>query len=166
VAYLPAGLEAEFFVPDRYLAPNSVEDVNPPKSSVADEIEPAFETLPLRGLRVLLLEDNLIVALEAEDLLRTLGAAAVIAVSSLSHASDLLESNSFDFAVLDINLGFETSLAFADRLRRAKVPFVFASGYGDQNVVGASRIAELVVAKPYDRDSLNSAIALTMARLE
>lgn len=50
----------------------------------------------------------------------------------------LFDDNRFDFAVLDINLGFENSLSFADQLRRARVPFVFASGYGDQSI-SASR---------------------------
>jgi two-component SAPR family response regulator len=111
-----------------------------------------------------LLEDNLIVALEAEDLLRALGAAAVTAVSSVSGAISLADANGFDFAVLDIQLGFENSLNFAERLRRAKVPFVFASGYGDQSISGESRISELIVSKPYDRESLSSAIALTLCR--
>jgi CheY-like chemotaxis protein len=122
------------------------------------------EISPLLGLRILLLEDNLIVALEAEDLLRSLGAVSVTAVSSISGATSLFDANPFDFAVLDINLGFENSLSFADRLRRAKVPFVFASGYGDQSVSGESRISELIVSKPYDKESLSAAIALTLYR--
>ena len=126
--------------------------------------ESATDDQPLLGRQVLLLEDNLIVALEAEDLLRALGAASVSAISSIAGAIGLCNSNPFDFAVLDINLGFENSLQFADRLRRAKVPFLFASGYGDHQISGESRISELIVSKPYDRDSLNSAIALTLLR--
>jgi light-regulated signal transduction histidine kinase (bacteriophytochrome)/CheY-like chemotaxis protein len=166
VAYLPAGLEAEFFIPERYLASTSAEVEKSPKPLHGDssELAAASESRPLHGLRILLLEDNLIVALEAEDLLRALGAAAIIAVSSIAGAVRLHESQSFDFAVLDINLGFENSLAFADRLRHAKIPFLFASGYGDQSIAGASRLAELIVSKPYDRESLNSAIALTISR--
>jgi len=76
----------------------------------------------------------------------------------------LLDADHFDFAVLDINLGVENSLGFADRLRRTKLPFLFASGCGDK-VLGESRISELVVSKPYDADSLSSAISLTLCRL-
>ncbi len=166
VSYLPAGLEAEFFIPERYLSANQPEIEKSSADPPFDSSRPgsAIEDKPLEGRQVLLLEDNLIVALEAEDLLRALGAASVIAVSSTAGAIDLCNSNSFNFAVLDINLGFENSLQFADRLRREKVPFVFASGYGDHQIAGESRISELVVAKPYDRDSLNSAIALTLLR--
>ena len=166
VSYLPAGLEAEFFIPERYLAASSIEVETPQaeQSFSSNKLGSATESRPLLGLRVLLLEDNLIVALEAEDLLRALGAASVSAISSISGAIGLFDANHFDFAVLDINLGFENSLSFSDRLRRAKVPFVFASGYGDQSVSGESRISELVVSKPYDIESLNSAIALTLGR--
>ena len=166
VSYLPAGLEAEFFIPERYLAANSIE-VEKPRAeppSGSRKLESATESRPLLGLRVLLLEDNLIVALEAEDLLRMLGAASVSAISSISGAIGLLDANHFDFAVLDINLGFENSLSFADRLRRAKIPFLFASGYGDQNISGESRISELIVSKPYDIESLSSAITLALRR--
>jgi two-component SAPR family response regulator len=67
--------------------------------------------------------------------------------------------------MLDINLGFENSLGFAASLRASKTPFLFASGYGEQKRAGNSLLAELTVSKPYDRDALQSAIALTLARV-
>jgi light-regulated signal transduction histidine kinase (bacteriophytochrome) len=166
VSYLPAGLEAEFFIPERYLAAQLAEIERPAGEQAlrSSGTKPAVEAMPLLGRHVLLLEDNLIVALEAEDLLRALGAASTTAVSTIAGAISLCDSNPFDFAVLDINLGFENSLKFADRLRSAKVPFVFASGYGDNQIAGESRISELIVAKPYDRDSFSSAIAITLLR--
>jgi light-regulated signal transduction histidine kinase (bacteriophytochrome)/CheY-like chemotaxis protein len=166
VSYLPAGLEAEFFIPERYVAASSTEIATLPTEplSSSSELGSAAESRPLLGLRVLLLEDHLIVALEAEDLLRSLGAASITAASSIAVATELCDAESFDFAVLDINLGFENSLSFADRLREAKVPFVFASGYGDHSISGESRVAELIVSKPYDRESLSSAVALTLCR--
>jgi light-regulated signal transduction histidine kinase (bacteriophytochrome)/CheY-like chemotaxis protein len=167
VRYLPAGLEAEFFVPQRYLVagptPGTEHHLVGSASPLQDRGTGIADT-PLLARNVLLLEDNLIVALEAEDLLRALGAKSVTAVSSVAGAILLCDSAVFDFAVLDINLGFETSLAFAERLRSSKVPFVFASGYGDRVVAGESRIAELIVSKPYDFESLNSAIGLTLFR--
>jgi hypothetical protein len=63
-----------------------------------------------------------------------------------------------------INLGFENSLGFAAFLRSASRPFVFASGYGEQEVLGESRVSELMVAKPYDLESLSDAITRTLAR--
>jgi DNA-binding LytR/AlgR family response regulator len=66
--------------------------------------------------------------------------------------------------VLDVNLGFENSLEFAAFLRSASIPLVFTSGYGEQDASGDSRASELTVAKPYDPESLCSAIARTQAR--
>jgi CheY-like chemotaxis protein len=123
-----------------------------------------METRPLQGLSVLLLEDNLIVALEAEDLLRTLGASSIATASSIGDAAKICETTSVDLAVLDVNLGFENSLSFAAYLRSANTPFVFASGYGGQEVPGESRVSELTVSKPYNLESLRGAIALTLSR--
>jgi DNA-binding response OmpR family regulator len=98
-------------------------------------------------------------------LLRSLGAASVVAVSTIAAAVMVRETTSIDFAMLDINLGFENSLGFAASLRMSKTPFLFASGYGEQRKAGDSLLAELTVSKPYDREALQSAIALTLARV-
>jgi CheY-like chemotaxis protein len=167
VSYLPAGLEAEFFIPEKYLAFSGQLPQQSPQSptpGTGTNYDLSVESKPLQGLRVLLLEDNLIVALEAEDLLQSLGAASVMAFSSIAAATNAYQTTSIDFAVLDVNLGFESSLGFAEMLRRADTPFVFASGYGDQKSGGESRMSELSVSKPYDRESLRDAIALTLAR--
>jgi CheY-like chemotaxis protein len=141
------------------------EDAQIQPSPVRNPSDSIMETRPLQGLSVLLLEDNLIVALEAEDLLRTLGASSIATASSIGAAAKICETTSVDLAVLDVNLGFENSLSFAAYLRSANTPFVFASGYGEQEVPGESRVVpELTVAKPYDLESLRSAIALTLSR--
>ena len=86
VSYLPGGLEAEFFIPERYLAAGSSAIESPPAKPGfgSGKLGSAAQSRPLSGLRVLLLEDHLIVALEAEDLLRELGAASITTVSSIS----------------------------------------------------------------------------------
>jgi light-regulated signal transduction histidine kinase (bacteriophytochrome)/CheY-like chemotaxis protein len=166
VSYLPAGLEAEFVIPERHIASADESDHGIPSATpTLTSGEPQMDTRPLAGFNVLLLEDNLIVALEAEDLLRSLGAASIVAVSTVAAAVGVRETTSIDFAMLDINLGFESSLGFAASLRASKIPFLFASGYGDQKRAGDSLIAELTVSKPYDREALQNAIALTLARV-
>src|ERR1700677_3148584 len=93
-----------------------------------------------------------------------LGASSVVAVSSIAAAARVCETTLIDFAVLDINLGFENSLGFAAFLRTAHTPIVFASGYGERELLGESRVSELTVSKPYDLESLSNAVALTLAR--
>ena len=165
VSYLAAGLEAEFFIPERHIASADDSDLGTlAAASAHTSREAQMDNQPLAGFDVLLLEDNLIVALEAEDLLRSLGAASIVAVSTIAAAVRVRESTSIDFAMLDINLGFENSLEFAASLRASKTPFLFASGYGEQRKTGDSMLIELTVSKPYDREALQSAIALTLAR--
>ena len=165
VSYLPAGLKGEFFIPERHIAGVNKETKGvPSNASAVQALQESTGSHPLEGLRVLLLEDNLIVALEAEDILRAIGAVSVTAVSSIEAAMKVCESAPIQFAVLDIMLGVETSLAFAEILRKNKVPFIFASGYGDQRASGESRIPELIVSKPYDCDSLRAAVAVSLAR--
>jgi light-regulated signal transduction histidine kinase (bacteriophytochrome)/CheY-like chemotaxis protein len=166
VSYLPAGLEAEFCIPERHLAPaNEFDHGTTATTSALTSGAPQLDSRPLAGFNVLILEDNLIVALEAEDLLVSLGAASVVAVSTIAAAAKVRETTSIDFAMLDINLGFENSLGFAASLRATKTPFLFASGYGQQKKAGESLLAELTVSKPYDREGLQIAIALTLARI-
>lgn len=166
VSYFAAGLEAEFFIPERHLASPDVADFGTPDAiSAPTSDEAQTNNQPLAGFNVLLLEDNLIVALEAEDILRSLGAKSIVAVSTTAAAVKIRETTAIDFAMLDINLGFENSLGFAASLRASKIPFLFASGYGEQRKAGDSLLAELTVSKPYDREALQSAIALTLARV-
>ncbi|HMH30673.1 MAG TPA: HWE histidine kinase domain-containing protein [Steroidobacteraceae bacterium] len=166
VSYFAAGLEAEFFIPERHLASADESDFGSPvATSALMSGEAPTDSRPLAGFNVLILEDNLIVALEAEDLLRSLGAASIVAVSTIAAAVKVRQTTAIDFAMLDINLGFENSLGFAAALRASKTPFLFASGYGEQRKPGDSLLAELTVSKPYDREALQSAIALTLARV-
>jgi light-regulated signal transduction histidine kinase (bacteriophytochrome) len=169
IRYLPAGLEADFFIPERHLALTLV----PAKGSgmpMLAEVGPqptiATNLRPLEALSVLLLEDNLIVALEAEDLLKDLGAVSVWTASTIEAAAQVLERERPDFAVLDINIGFETSLGFANRLRDLGIPFVFASGYGESSDLKGLDSAVLAVSKPYDRDHFGVAIAETLTRFK
>jgi light-regulated signal transduction histidine kinase (bacteriophytochrome) len=165
VSYLPAGLEAEFSIPERYLASADASDFGDPIVLAAPSSgESQADGRPLAGFNVLIVEDNLIVALEAEDLLRSLGAKSLVAVSTIAAAVKVRETTSIDFALLDINLGFENSFGFAASLRASNTPFLFASGYGEQRKVGQTLLTELTVSKPYDRDALQNAIALTLAR--
>jgi CheY-like chemotaxis protein len=107
---------------------------------------------------VLLVEDNMLIALEAEDMLRALGATSVVAVSTVTAAAEAVGGDTFDLAVLDVSVGQGTSFDFASRLRALEVPYIFASGYGDQVALANERSASIVLQKPYDREHLREAI--------
>ncbi|MEN3792138.1 response regulator [Fulvimarina sp. MAC3] len=83
----------------------------------------------LEGRRVLLVEDESLIAMMAEDILFDLGCEVVLAMR-LDQALTFVQKETFDFAVLDINLGDTRSYPVADLLLENGTPFIFATGYG------------------------------------
>jgi DNA-binding response OmpR family regulator len=102
---------------------------------------------PLAGYSVLLLEDEYFQAMESSALLERAGARVVGPAASEKDVHWLLQSQSIDTAVLDINLGRGASFEAARRLRDASVPFLFVTGY-DQSVIPADLIDVPRVEKP------------------
>lgn len=84
----------------------------------------------IAGKRVLVIEDEPIVAMALEDMLEALGCTIVGPATRLAEGVDMAESEALDAAILDINLMGESSTPIADVLRLRDVPFAFASGYG------------------------------------
>jgi DNA-binding response OmpR family regulator len=66
-------------------------------------------------------------------------------------------------AVLDVNLGRETSFEIAHALRRRKIPFVFATGYDEDEVLPESLAGTPLVAKPYDVEGLSAALRVVLS---
>lgn len=83
-----------------------------------------------QGLRVLIVEDEPVVAMCLEDILETLGCQTVGPAGRLAEGLVLAEREALGAAILDINLAGERSMPIAELLRRRGVPFAFASGYG------------------------------------
>lgn len=111
----------------------------------------------------LLLEDNMIIVMAAQDMLRDLGAADVHNAGSTPQALDLLDECEIRFALLDINLDGETSLAVAEHCRAQQIPVVLTTGYSwDDDVLHLFPKGPVLI-KPYARDDLVRAIADTRA---
>lgn len=97
-----------------------------------------------------MVEDELFVAMLVEDLLGDLGCTIIGPASNAAEAVRAAEGETFDFALLDVNLGDgETSFQAAEILRQRGVPFAFVTGYGDQGVRADLRDAP-VLSKPID----------------
>jgi len=153
VNYRLAGLEAHFCVPSAHVAsvlPDLVGGERP--VSVAAAV-PGL----LKGRSVLLVEDNMIIAMDGEDALRDLGA-DVATAGSVGRAQEAIALRAFDLAVLDFNLGNETSLPVADMLVARGVPFIFATGYGDGLDLPARFGSLTLLKKPYSGASLAQAL--------
>jgi CheY-like chemotaxis protein len=87
---------------------------------------------PLAGVRVLLVEDETLVAMLLEDMVADLGGTVVGLASRVGRALDLIRAPdaAIDLAVLDVNLGGEDAFPVAAVLAERGVPFAFSTGYG------------------------------------
>jgi light-regulated signal transduction histidine kinase (bacteriophytochrome) len=141
--YRLSGLEAHFCIPSRHVA-----GIAAPAPVTVAKQTPAKQRQPLKGKTALLVEDSMIIALDGEDALRALGAASVVTAATVTQAMQALDTGGIDFALLDFNLGAETSAGVADRLSAAGIPFAFATGYGE--AIGDERFEGVrTLAKPY-----------------
>jgi len=154
VDYAVTGIRARFRIPQVHLrdAPSMPSPAAPAKST--GEQPPSTQAFPER---VLMVEDNMIIAMDGEDALRRLGAKEVQLCGNVNAALQLLDTAEFDFALLDINLGSETSIPVAARLKALNVPFIFASGYGENSVLPEDLRDVLVLGKPYDLEGIRAA---------
>jgi CheY-like chemotaxis protein len=112
----------------------------------------------LAGKRILLVEDEMLVAVLIEDLLEDLGCTTLGPFGTLKAALEAAETEIFDLAVLDVNLGGERAYGVAELLSHRNIPFLFLSGYG-QSAMPADRPDWKVCSKPFRREELASALA-------
>lgn len=120
---------------------------------------PASATGSLLSGEALVVEDNMIIAMEAEDILTELGATRVHVAASVRAALETMAAHPPSFALLDINLGRETSEPVARALVDAGVPFAFASGYGEDTGMQQAFPAAPVIAKPYSLREVQAVVS-------
>ncbi len=108
---------------------------------------------PRRGARVLVVEDNAIVALDLQEMLRSLGASAVTLARSINEAQAALEAATFDMALLDLDLDGESALPIAQELEARSIPFAFATGR-EAPRAPAGMSSPPVLVKPFHEGAL------------
>ena len=114
----------------------------------------------LHGCRVVLVEDEVLVAMDIEDSLVDAGAVVLGPVGSVEASLDLVESTEdIDAAILDINLGGQDVFPVAQVLTDRGVPFVFHTGHGPDLEIKTRFPAAGVCKKPITIDGLLSALA-------
>jgi DNA-binding response OmpR family regulator len=123
-----------------------------------------LDTLPLDGLRILILEDEFLIAMDVEQLCRDHGAVDVL-ISRTLDGVEHLPDDAFDAAILDMKLGVTSTLGFARGLFESGVPFVFATGYADPGETSVRFPGVPVVTKPYLGTDLVEALAGVARRL-
>jgi CheY-like chemotaxis protein len=122
-------------------------------------------TASLQGLKVLVVEDETIVAMLLEQMLEELGCTIAGAVGQVAAATEVARSTDADLAILDMNLGGHSVDPVAEALDARKVPFVFASGYGEDGLSARWR-GRPVLAKPFRLEQLRQILELAMGAVE
>lgn len=110
------------------------------------------------GLRVLLVEDEPLVAMLFETLLSDAGCEVIGPAARIATAGALLEQHGADAAILDINVSGEPVYPLASVLDARRIPFLFVTGYTEADVAPDFRDRP-VLRKPFRRHQLMQALA-------
>jgi two-component SAPR family response regulator len=103
--------------------------------------------------RVLVVEDEMLIGMLLEDMLVDLGHEVAAIVPRLKEALAAVDRETFDLAILDVHLHGESAFPVAEALIGKKVPFVFATGYGERGLPENYR-GRPVLQKPFAKDDL------------
>jgi CheY-like chemotaxis protein len=117
------------------------------------------------GRRVLLVEDEPIVAWLLKDMLVDFGCSVVGPAADVNQALAMIDAESIDVAVLDVNLRGQMSYPIADVLVARGVPFVFSTGYDKDRLLDGYRTFP-ALQKPFHRSDLGDTLAKLLASKE
>ncbi len=125
----------------------------------ADGAARAVQTLPSNGdSRLLLVEDELVIGLFMQDLLKTIGYRPTEPIGRLSEAINAATQERFEGAILDMNLNGEIVYPLAELLTEQRVPFLFVTGYGQHSLDPRFNWVP-VLQKPVVQDELAGALS-------
>lgn len=119
----------------------------------------------LGGLRVLIVEDEALVAMLLEDMLTEHGCQVAGTASRSAQAVEMIAASDSEVqaAILDMNLGGESSLPVAEALAAKGLPFVFATGYGAGGVPDGWRDRP-TLQKPFSHEDVGRVLRTAVAR--
>lgn len=122
-----------------------------------------IESSRFQGLKVFVVEDESLVAMQLEDMLLDLGCDLVGLAMRVVRALEMVDAAPrIDVAVLDVNIGGDKIYPVAERLREKGVPIVFATGYGRAGVEPEWQSYE-ILQKPYTMNEVAAKIAMSAA---
>jgi DNA-binding response OmpR family regulator len=114
------------------------------------------------NLSVLLVEDEFLVAIDGEKMLRELGAQRVEVVATFDAAQKRIAEGHFDVVILDVNLNGQMSFPLGQAAASRGMPVVFATGYSLHNRPGAEFGGGTCVTKPYTPESLSRSVTAAL----
>lgn len=113
--------------------------------------------------RVLVVEDEMTVAMLIEDMVYELSFEVAAVIPRLEDAMRMLDSETFDLAMLDVHLNGKTVFPFADELEEREIPFLFATAYGPRGIP-AKYAGHPVLQKPFGPVELRRALLTLSGR--
>jgi CheY-like chemotaxis protein len=131
--------------------------------AIGREDQDMAERTGLEGLRILIAEDNLFAAMELEQTLLAFGCQPVGPVAGLDQAMSLALSEDLDGALLDVELQGQLVFAVAEELQRRRIPMIFASGYGTDDIFPAAFVHHPRLPKPFGEDDVRRALTAMVA---
>jgi len=120
-------------------------------------LPPDHTHMRLTAPRVLVVEDEMTVAMLIEDMVGELAYEVAAVVPRLEDAMRLLDSDIFDLAMLDVHLNGKTVFPFARELEAREIPFLFATAYGPRGIPDEFQ-GHLVLQKPFGPVELRRAL--------
>jgi CheY-like chemotaxis protein len=115
----------------------------------------------LSGRRVLVVEDESLVAMLLETILEDMGCTPVGPAATVEEGLTLLESEQLDAALLDVNVAGRQVFPVAEALKARGVPFVFSTGYGEGGLPDEWR-GQATIQKPFTEAAVRDALAKAM----
>jgi two-component sensor histidine kinase len=151
MSWLTSGLHCEVTVPAEHLLPSTAEPEN------TESVAPEPSNVPIvrgDGRLILLVEDETLIAMQAERALAGAGYVVIGPIARLGDAPEAIANHALDGAILDINLNGERSFAIADLLVSRHVPFLFCTGFAATSIL-PDRFREIpVIVKPFSASTL------------
>jgi two-component sensor histidine kinase/DNA-binding response OmpR family regulator len=144
----PAGLRCRIAIPRAHVAEASQPGAGPRAEERVEQADRARS-----GGRILLVEDESLIAMMMQDMLASLGFVVVGPFGALGGALAAAETAELDAAVLDVNLNGESTYPVADALAARGVPYVLVTGYDSDSIRGRHAAAP-VLQKPIEPDML------------
>jgi CheY-like chemotaxis protein len=115
------------------------------------------------GIKVLVVEDEGVIAMMIEDMLEELGCEVVASVAGFAQAREIAARAEIDLAMLDVNVAGQLVFPVAEILRDRRIPMLFSTGYGASGLPTEFQ-NYLLLTKPFSRTELQQKMALMLGR--
>jgi PAS domain S-box-containing protein len=160
ISYSADGVAGTFTLPlPDLVRPNIGLEVLAPRSDAGSLLRPLGDEPSLKGKRVLIVEDEPLVAMDLESSLTAAGCEVMGTAGTLREARALCADAQCDAALVDVNLGGQPVDELAAALTKRNIPFAFVTGYGRDALPQGFRDA-VVLTKPFEQTGLVATVEL------